>query len=72
MTAPDDVNGTICYTLRYGQSKVFTFNGTGLSISCLTRGQSIGLAVSPFWLINLRLELIQYAANSRNVVHQFL
>jgi hypothetical protein len=69
MTALDDVNGTICYMLRYDQSLEF-FNGSlGPSISCLTHGQCIGLAVSSFRLISLRLELIQYVANSRSVVH---
>ena len=54
-----DVNGTICYMLRYDQSLEFTSSGNlGPTISCLTHGQCIGLAVSPFRLISLRLELI--------------
>ena len=65
-----DVNGTICYMLRYDQSLEFTSSGNlGPTISCLTHGQCIGLAVSLFRLISLRLELIQYVANSRSVVH---
>lgn len=47
MTALDDVNGTICHMLRYDQSLELTLNGDlGPSISCLTHGQCIGLAVS--------------------------
>jgi hypothetical protein len=70
MTALDDVNGTICSMLRYDQPLEITFDGNvGPSISCLTHGQCIGLAVSSSWPINLRLELIQYTANSRSVVH---
>jgi len=45
MTALDGVNGTVCNAEQYQQS-LFSYNGPNSSISCLTHGQSIGLALT--------------------------
>jgi hypothetical protein len=45
MTALDGVNGTVCNAEQYRQF-LFSYNSPNSSISCLTHGQSIGLAVS--------------------------
>jgi hypothetical protein len=54
MTALDGVNGTVCNEQQYIQS-VQSQNSRSPSISCLTRGESIGLVVSIYSLICLRL-----------------
>ena len=48
MTALGGVYGTVCNTQQYEQSQQFRQNTSygGPSISCLTRGESIGLVVS--------------------------
>ena len=50
MAALGGVNGTVCNAQQYNQSQEFRNNATygGPPISCLTRGESIGLAVSIF------------------------
>ena len=45
MTALDGVNGTVCNAQQYQQS-LQSYDSRSRSISCLTRGESIGLAVS--------------------------
>jgi hypothetical protein len=45
MTTPEGVNGTTCDAQQYQQS-FLSLNSLDPSISCLTHGQSIGLAVS--------------------------
>ncbi|KAN0105265.1 hypothetical protein V8E52_011204 [Russula decolorans] len=47
MTALDGVNGTVCNAQQYDQSQEFrNHNYSGPSISCLTHGESIGLAIA--------------------------
>jgi hypothetical protein len=70
MTALGGVNGTVCNATQYNQYQEFRNNGGGPAVSCLTRGEGIGLAVS-ILSVSLRLELIQFTVNSRSVVHQF-
>jgi hypothetical protein len=45
MAALDGVNGTVCNAQQYQQS-LQSYDSSSPSISCLTRGESIGLAVS--------------------------
>jgi hypothetical protein len=45
MTALDGVHGAVCNAQQYDQS-LQSYNSPSPSISCLTRGDSIGLAVS--------------------------
>ncbi len=45
MTALDGVNGTVCNAQQYQQS-LQSYNSRSPTISCLTHGDSIGLAVS--------------------------
>jgi hypothetical protein len=65
MTALDGVKGTVCNEQQYNQSLELN---VAPSISCLTHGESIGLAVG-IWSTSLRLELIQFTVNGRSVVH---
>jgi hypothetical protein len=52
MTALGGVYGTVCNAQQYTQSQEFRpKNYNGPSISCLTHGESIGLAVSIEYLI---------------------
>jgi hypothetical protein len=60
--------GTVCDLRQYNQS-VPSRDNPNPSISCLTHGQSIGLAVS-IWFICPRLELIPCAADSRSIAPQ--
>ncbi len=45
MTALDGVNGTVCNAQQYQQS-LQSYDSRSPSISCLTHGDGIGLAVS--------------------------
>jgi len=69
MTALDGVNGTVCNAEQY-QQFLSSYDNSNSSISCLTRGESIGLTVSvcPYQVV---LEFILCAAECRGIVPQF-
>jgi hypothetical protein len=48
MVASDGVNGTVCNAQQYNQFIQSSANGSNPTISCLTHGETIGLAVSTF------------------------
>jgi hypothetical protein len=62
MTTLGGVNGTVCNVQQYQQS-LQPSNSRSPSISCLTRGESIGLAVS-IWLIGLLLVKVRLKDSS--------
>jgi hypothetical protein len=68
MTALDGVNGTVCNAQQYQQFLQPNDNRSP-SITCLTHGESIGLAVS-IRFICLCPKLIPCTADSRSVVPQ--
>ena len=69
MTALDGVNGTLCNAEQYQQS-LSSYDNPNPSTSCLTHGQSIGLAVS-ICLCQVVPEFILRAAECRGFVPQF-
>ena len=62
MTAFDGVHGTVCNEQQYNQFNQSSANGSNPTISCLTLGETIGLAVSTL-VICLRPKLILYTAD---------
>ena len=55
MATFDTVDGTVCNAEQYSQSQAFgDGNSIGPSISCLTRGESIGLTVSILYQSSFR------------------
>ena len=70
MTTVDGVNGTVCNAEQYHQS-LSSYDNPNPSISCLTRGQSIGLVVSTC-LSQAVLGFILRAAGFRGFVLQFV
>ena len=73
MSALDDsvwVNGTVCNAQQFNQS-LSSRDNPNPTISCLTHGQSIGLAVGNHPLYFL-LKLISRTADSRSVVPKFI
>jgi hypothetical protein len=65
MSAFDGVHGTVCNETQWNQSQLSS-NSRTPSISCLTHGQSTGLAVSMMYL-SFSLELTPCTADSRSV-----
>ena len=45
MVAPDTVYGTVCTAQQYDQFIQSSANGSSPNITCLTHGETIGLAV---------------------------
>ena len=72
MSALDSVwvNGTVCNAQQFNQS-ISSRDNPNPTISCLTHGQSIGLAVGNHPLYFL-LKLISRTADSRSVVPKFI
>ena len=72
MATVDGVNGTVCNAEQYQQS-LSSYDNPNPSISCLTRGASIGLAVSTMstCLCQVVLEFILRAAGYPGIVPQF-
>ena len=56
------VNGTVCNAQQYSQYIQSSVNGTNPTISCLSHGESIGLAVGTL-LVCLCPKLILYTAD---------
>ena len=69
MTASDSVYGTACNAQQYDQFIQSSANNSSPNISCLTRGESIGLAVR-ILLVCFCPKLIPCTANSRGLVPQ--
>jgi len=69
MTALNGVNGTICNAEQYQQS-LSSYNNSNSSISCLTCGESISLAVS-ICLCQVVLKFTLHAAECQGIVPQF-
>ena len=67
MTASNGVNGTVCNAQQYNQFIQSSANGSDPTISCLTHGDTIGIAVSTL-LVRLCPKLILYTADSRGLV----
>jgi hypothetical protein len=67
MSALGGVNGTVCNAEQYQQS-LFSYNSPNSSISCLTHGQSIGLAVSTRLCCPCPQLMIPRAADCRSII----
>jgi hypothetical protein len=63
----NDVNGTVCNALQY-QQFLSSQASLNLSISCLSRGQTIGMTVSNLALPMLFLRLISRTVGGRGVL----
>ena len=70
MAALDGVNGTVCNAQQY-QLSISSDDNPNPSISCLTHGQAIGLAVGILPLFCPFFELTLRTADSRSVVPEF-
>ena len=69
MAASDGVNGTVCNAQQYNQFIQSSADGSDPTISCLTHGETIGLAVSTL-PVRFCPKLIFYTADSRGFVPQ--
>jgi hypothetical protein len=69
MTAPDTVYGTVCNAQQYDQFIQSSANDSSPNITCLTHGETIGLAVR-ILLVCLCPKLIFCTADSRGLAPQ--
>ena len=67
MTALDGVNGTVCNAEQY-QRSLSSDNSPSPSISCLTHGQTIGLAVSVCLCCSCSELMAPRAADYRSII----
>ena len=62
MAAYDGVNGTVCDAQQFSEFIQSSADGSDPTISCLTHGETIGLAVSTL-LVRFCPKLILYTAD---------